>query len=424
MIYNIAICACIALIIFGVAFFTSSETAYLSLPKLKVRNMLSEKKPHAKTVARLKENMDRLLTVVLIGTNLLNSLATALATAFAISAFGSRGATYAPLAMSLFCTVFGQIIPKTAAGLYPERFASFSALPLLTLETLFYPVVRLFESLSRALVKIVEKIMKPTGALLTEEELKTLIDVGANEGTIEKDESYLLNKIIKFNNLSASDIMKHRSFVRMISEDADYEQVIHEFMTSGFATLTVYKGSRENVTGILNYRTVLFDADLEDLGQGYAGRKKEPVLFVPGTFSVLEVLNKFRRDENKFAVVLNEQGETSGIITMEDITRVVFGRMTDENSSDHTAPEDKIKLISVNTFIVPGDMKIDDLNEVLDLHLESEEMNTIGGWLLEQLGYLPSAGTVLIKDKNLFTAEDVAMRRIVSVKIKIQGSRG
>ena len=219
--------------------------------------------------------------------------------------------------------------------------------------------------------------------------------------------------------------MKHRSVVRMISQDADYNQVINEFMTSGFATLTVYQGSRENVTGIINYKAVLLDSDSDntDTGPGYAGRKMTSVMYVPGTFSVLEVLNKFRRDENKFAVVLNEQGQTSGIITMEDITRVVFGRMTDENSLDNTAPEDKIKLLSSNTFIVPGEMKIEDLNEVLDLHLESEEMNTIGGWLLEELGYLPSAGTVFVKDKNVFTAEDVAMRRIVSVKIQINVGR-
>ncbi|MCR4579922.1 MAG: hemolysin family protein [Treponema sp.] len=423
MIYNLSVCLCIVIIVAGVAFFTSSETAYLSLPRLKVRNMLQEKRRHAPTVAKLKGNMDRLLTVVLIGTNLLNSLATAIATAFAIEVFGGKGATYAPLVMALFCTVFGQIIPKTAAALYPEKVSCFTALPLLAMERIFFPIVWIFEKLSRGVVFIVEKILKPAGAILTEEELRTLIDLGSNEGTIEKDESYLLNKIIKFNNLSASDIMKHRNFVSMISEDADYQAVTAEFMKSGFATITVYSGSRENITGILNYKTILFDSEEEDLGPGYAKRKMTSVIYVPGTFSVLEVLNKFRRDEHKFAVVLNEQGQTSGIITMEDITRVVFGRMTDENSLNNSAPEDQIKLVSVNTFIVPGEMKIDDLNEMLDLHLESDEMNTVGGWLLEQLGALPSAGTVFVKDKNIFTAEDVAMRRILSVKIKMNAKR-
>ena len=131
-----------------------------------------------------------------------------------------------------------------------------------------------------------------------------------------------------------------------------------------------------------------------------------------------DILQQFRTSEHKFAVVLDEQGQTDGIITMEDILKVVFGHMTDENTSDNTAPEDKVELISLNTFIVPGDMKIDDANEILGLALESDEMNTVGGWLLEQFGYLPSSGTVLIKDRNLFTAEDVSGRRIVSVRVK------
>jgi putative hemolysin len=134
--------------------------------------------------------------------------------------------------------------------------------------------------------------------------------------------------------------------------------------------------------------------------------------------SVLDILQQFRTSEHKFAVVLDEQGQTDGIITMEDILKVVFGHMSDENTYDNTAPEDKVELVSLNTFIVPGDMKIDDANEILGLHLESEDMNTVGGWLLEQIGYLPSAGMVFIKDKNLFTAEDVSGRRIVSVRVK------
>ena len=145
----------------------------------------------------------------------------------------------------------------------------------------------------------------------------------------------------------------------------------------------------------------------------------DDVLFVPGTFSALELLQKLREDENKFAVVLNEQGQTAGIVTIEDIIRVVFGRMTDENSYDNIPPEDKIKLVSANTFIVPGDLKLEEINSILHLNLESEEMNTFGGWVLEQFGYLPSVGMVLVKNKVLYTVEEINQRRITSVRIKI-----
>lgn len=405
-------------LILCVGFFTSSETAYLSLPRLKLRSMVEQGRRNAKKVASLKANMDRLLTTVLIGTNFLNSLASAIATAFAIELLGSRGVAIAPFVTAFFITTFAQIVPKTAAGLHSDKFTCFSAIPLLVLEKLFFPIVWLFETLSHGVVVLVEKILKPAGAIVTEEELKTLIDVGSHEGTIEKDESRLLNKIIKFNDLSVNDVMKHRSQVSMINQDAAYDEVINQFLTSGFSTLTVYNGHRENVVGVLNYKKVLFCSEGIDKSEGFAGRNMSEVLFIPGTMSVLDILQQFRTSEHKFAVVLDEQGQTDGIITMEDILKVVFGHMSDENTYDNTAPEDKVELVSINTFIVPGDMKIDDANEILGLTLESDEMNTVGGWLLEQFGYLPSSGTVLIKDRNLFTAEDVSGRRIVSVRVK------
>lgn len=418
MTHLILTCAELVVLILCVGFFTSSETAYLSLPRLKLRSMVEQGRRNAKKVAALKANMDRLLTTVLIGTNFLNSLASAIATALAIELLGSKGTAIAPFITAFFITTFAQIVPKTAAGLHPDKFTCNAALPLMILEKLFFPIVWLFEKLSHGAVVLVEKIMKPAGAIVTEEELKTLIDVGSHEGTIEKDESRLLNKIIKFNDLLVNDVMKHRSQVSMIKKEADYEEVINQFLTSGFSTLTVYSGNRENVVGVLNYKKILFSSEDTDHSAGFAGRQMNDVLFIPGTMSVLDILQQFRNSEHKFAVVLDEQGQTDGIITMEDILKVVFGHMSDENAYDNTAPEDKVELISLNTFIVPGDMKIDDANEILGLTLESEEMNTVGGWLLEQFGYLPTSGTVLIKDKNLFTAEDVSGRRIVSVRVK------
>ena len=229
----------------------------------------------------------------------------------------------------------------------------------------------------------------------------------------------MLNKIITFNDLSATDIMKHRSFVCMVNANATYDEVVKEFLDSGFSTLTVFKGEPENVVGIINYKKVLYGNEQLDGGEGYAGRIMDDVLFVPGTFSALELLQKLRDDENRFAVVLNEQGQTAGIVTIEDIIRVVFGRMTDENSYDNIPPEDKIQLVNSNTFIVPGDLKLDEVNSILHLNLESEEMNTFGGWVLEQIGYLPSAGMVLVKNKVLYTVEEVSQRRITSVRIRI-----
>ncbi len=416
---DIIMVAVILILILFAGFFTSSETAYISLTKVKLRRMQAEGKRGAKTVAKLKSNMPRLLTTVLIGTNFLNALISALATALVVKLWGGGGVGLPTLATAFVITTFGQIIPKTIAGRNPEKKCLSSAVTLFALEKIFFPVVFLFERLSHGAVWLVEKIIKPREHLITEEELKTLIDVGEKEGTIEKNESTMLNKIIKFNDLSATDIMKHRSLVRMVSADATYDEVVNEFLSSGFSTLTVYKDEPENVAGIIHYKQVLYGNEQVDPGEGYAGRIMEDVLFVPGSFSALELLQKLREEENKFAVVLNEQGQTAGIVTIEDIIRVVFGRMTDENSRDNIPAENKIQLISSNTFVVPGDLKLDEVNSILHLNLESEEMNTLGGWVLEQIGYLPSAGMVLVKERILFTVEEVSQRRITSVRIKI-----
>lgn len=407
------------ILILGVGFFTSSETAFLSLSKLKVRHMQEEGKKGANVVAKLKANTDRLLTTVLIGTNILNSLTSALATAMAISLLGKNSIDFVPFIVAFFITTFGQIIPKTAAGLHPEKFARMWAVPIRFLEILLFPIVWLFERLSHVVVKIVEKIIKPSGAIITEEELKTLIDLGEHEGTIEKNESYMLNKLIKFNDLEVNDVMLHRSRVSMISIEATRQEVVEEFLRSGFSTVTVYAEDKENVVGIINYKTILFATEDDDTTAGFAERNMTEVLYVPGTWSVLELLNKFRKTHNRFAVVLNEQGQTSGIITMEDIMRVVFGRMTDENTLDELQPEDKIQLISLNTFLVPGDMKLDEVNQILGTQLESENMTTLGGWLLEKIGYLPTPGSVFINNRSVYTAEEVKGRRINLVRIKL-----
>lgn len=409
----------ILLLILCVGFFSSSETAFLSLSKLKIRDMVEQKRPGALIVAKLWEKMDTFLTTVLIGTNFFGSLTAALSTALAVSVFGKEYVDIVPLIVAFLVTIFGQIIPKTVAGYFPEKISRLFAIPLRMLEIIFFPIIWIFEKLSLAIVKVAEKIIKPTGSIITEEELKTLIDIGQTEGTIKKDESLMLNKLIKFNDLTVSDIMKHRSRVCMINCEATQQEVIQAFLDSGFSTLTVYKENKENVVGILNYKKVLFQSEETDLSTGFAERVMAEVIFVPETFSVLDLLQKFRQIEHKFAIALDEQGQTAGIVTMEDIMKLVFGRMTDENNTLEVPPEDRIQLVNMNTFLIPGDLNLEDVNSILSFHLESDDMNTIGGWLLEKIGFLPSAGTVFVYNKTVFTIEEVQNRRITTIRVKL-----
>ncbi len=430
--YTKVACILIALILIirCIAFFSGSETAFLSISKIKMKRLVQEKRRNAKIAAELKNNIDELLTIVLIGTNFMNSLASALATALAVQVVGNSGVGVATLLITFFATTFGQIVPKTTAGIYTDDIVCRHSLSLLILEKIFFPIVKLFSALSKGASNFAYRFWKTNNELVTEEELKSLIDLGAKEGTLEDSERKMLYKIFEFSDLNVHDIMKHRSLIKAVPIQATKKQVVEMFINSGLSTIPVYEKTKESIVGIIHYKSVLLGSaetskhseKTSSFEEGYAARVMKGVLFVPETFSALELLYRFRKERTDFAVALNEQGCTAGIVTMDDIMRVVFGRMTDEDI-EHIPAESRIKFISSNEFVVPGDMKLSDLNSILKLNLESEDAVTLGGWLLEKLGELPSTEEVFVWNKILFVIEDQASRRIQSVKIKLNSSK-
>ena len=409
------------LIVKIIAFFAGSETAYLSITKIKMRQLINEKKKNAATAGHLKENIDELLTIILIGTNFMNTLASALATSLAVEISGSGGVGIATAVITFFITTFGQIVPKTKASIKTEKTVLKNAVPLLILEKVFYPIVWLFSLLSKGIASLAGKIWKFDNTLVTEEELITLFEVGTKEGTLEKDESLMLNKIFKFNDLNVHDLMKHRSLVQSVSQEASREEVVKKFNETGLKMLAVYKETSENIVGVIHYKSVLFTEKTFSPDSGYAGQIMKGVMFVPETFTALELLSAFKKQRTEIAVALDEQGSLSGVVTVDDLLRVVFGRVTDENVS--VSPESRIKLVNAGEFLVPGELQIDDVNDFFRLGLKSDEFMTLGGWLLEQFGYLPTSGEKIQYKNALFTVEEQAQRRIISVRIKFLGRK-
>jgi|WetSurMetagenome_2_1015567.scaffolds.fasta_scaffold123433_2 putative hemolysin len=418
MLWIISTCVLLLLLVAGIGFFASSETAFLSLPKIKLRQLVRNRKKHAKTAAYLRNDMDGLLTLVLVGTNFLNTFASALATILAMHIAGDNGIGIATAVITFFVTTFGQIIPKTYAVLYPAETACRFAPVLAILKKIFFPLVWIFSQISLLASYITGKFWKVDTDGVTEDELKILFAVGEKEGTLEKNETIMLNKVFKFSDLLIHDIMKHRSMIRAVPVSADENTVIASFISSGFSRLPVYELETETIIGLINYKTVLFNSGKYDDGKGFARRCMLPVLFVPETFTPLELLARFKQEHTDFAVVLDEQGCTAGIATMNDVMRVIFERMTDENPASDVSPESRIQFANSDEFLLPGDMAISDVNEIFRFNLESEEFNTIGGWLLEQFGYLPSVGEVYTYRDILFIVEDQAQRRILTVRLK------
>lgn len=404
-----------------VAFFSGSETAFLSISKIKMKRLVQEKRRNAKIASSLKENIDELLTIVLIGTNFMNSLASALATTLAIEIVGDSGVGIATLVITFFATTFGQIVPKTVAGFYPDDVACKNSVILLVLEKIFFPIVWLFSKISKGASALATKFFKNDSALVTEEELKALIEVGEKEGTLEAGEKQMLYKIFRFSDLTVHNIMKHRSLIKAVPLEANKLEIVDMFVQTGVNMIPVYKESKETIVGVIHYKSVLMCAT-NKAGKSYAETVMKGVLFVPETLTALELLSKFRKERTEFAVALNEQGETAGIVTMDDIMRVVFGRMTDEDIGRIPA-EARIKFVSANEFVVPGDITLDELNSIFKINLESEEYSTLGGWILERFGSLPSTGEITVWNGILFVVEDQAARRVQSVRIKFRENR-
>ena len=405
------------------AFFSSSETAILSLSKISLRQMVKENIPGAKKVVTLKNDMDRLLTTILIGNNFVNNLASSAATALAVSLFGQNGVGAATIVMTVVIILFGEILPKTIATYKSQSIACGASSPLAVLQKLMFPIVWLFARLTKAVGFILDKIWKNHDMpLVTEEELKTLFAVGSAEGTLEDSEKDMLYKIFEFTDLRVRDISRHRSFVQSVPSDASYEQAASVFSKTGYSRLPVYDtavkgdGTKDEYIGLLHYKTLLFfHGDTKE--KDFARRYMRPVLFVPESKPALSLLHVFRNEKANFAVVVDEYGSNRGIVTMDDILNAVMGHIIDEYTSE-IPPEQRIKILSATEFLVPGDLKINDVNGIFKLQCESEDFDTLGGWLMEQFGYLPSDGEKLRHGSCEFTVEDQSQRRIQMVRVK------
>lgn len=407
-----------AVLLYLGAFFASTETAYTALSRITIRQMQKDREKHANLIAHLKSKLDSVISTVLIGTNIVTVLCSSLATAYSMKHFGSKYVSLATAVVSVFVIIFTEIVPKTYAGVHTKKAAQTSAVPISIFQKIIFPVVWIFSCLTKLLDFIESRTGKTNHQLITDEEFKTLLDVGETEGTLEQNERQMLDRIFEFSDITVHSIMRHRSLVKYVNVTDSLDTVVRSFVESGYTRIPVYEDSPENIIGVLHYKAVLFADGAVTRSPGFVRSCMRPVMFVPETLSAVELLQHFKKERTSFAVALNEYSSMAGIVTMDDILREVFGRMTDENGAAELSPENRISVVGSNEFLVPGDMRLDDFNEVLNLKLESEDFDTLGGWLLECFDELPPIGAVYKTDSCIFIVEDQSARRIQSVRVK------
>jgi CBS domain containing-hemolysin-like protein len=363
------------------AFFSSSEVALISITKAKVRTLVNDRRPGALALAALKESPDHLLTTILIGNTIVNIAAAAIATALAISAFGSIGVGIATGIVVIVLLVFGEIGPKIYATRAPDTFALTIAPVILFLSRLLSPVIWVVERVSPTL-GAGKDTAEPA---VTEEELKEWIDVGKEEGTIEQEEQDMLYSVLEFGDTTAREVMTPRVDVVLMKDTTGLDEAVRIFNETGFSRIPVYHEQIDNITGVLNVKDV-FSA-MTSLRKDISIRDimYDPT-FVPETQKIDDLLKELQVRRVQIAIVIDEYSSFVGIVTVEDILEELVGDIMDEYDRE----EPGIQKIADDVYVVDAQTWVDDLNEQLGINLPmAESYETVGGLLIDRLGHIP-----------------------------------
>jgi putative hemolysin len=393
------------------AFFSSSEVALISITRAKVRTLLNDGRKGAESLSRLKEEPNRFLIAILIGNNIVNVAAAVIATAVTISIFGDVGLGIATLVVVILLLFIGEIGPKVYAARHTERLALSVSKSVLYFTRFLSPVIWGIEKMTGRL-GAPAAIGEPT---VTEEEIKEWIEVGKEEGTIEQEEREMLYSVLEFSDTIAREIMTQRVDVALIEDNQSLEKAMQVFNETGFSRLPVYHELVDNIIGILNIKDVFSTA--------FSGKGTIPIkdimydaFFVPETKKIDELLKELQVRKVQMAIVLDEYGGFTGIVTVEDILEELVGDILDE--FDREEPE--IQKIGDGIYLIDAKLWVEDLNDELDISLPvHESYETIGGLLIDRLGHIPHPGeSVHIPESHVsLVVMQMLSRRIVKIKL-------
>ncbi|MCD7746629.1 MAG: hemolysin family protein [Lachnospiraceae bacterium] len=365
------------------AFFSSAETALTTASRIRLQALADEGDKRALTVLKTIENRPRLLSTLLIGNNLVNNFLSALSASLAIKLAGDGSISVSTAIITILILIFGEITPKNIASTYPERMALLYCPIIRVLMKVLTPVIIVINAICRLLLKPFHIDLDGSMNTMTEQELRTFVDVSHQEGVIEKEEREMIYNVVDFGDSIVKDVMLPRSEVVMISDTDTYEEIKETFRQEKYSRLPVYHEDPAHVVGILNIKKFF----CYDSGEGFS---IEEAMYKPHfTYEfkkTSDLLLSMREDSASLSIVLDEYGETVGIVSLEDLIEEIVGDIRDEYDEDE---EDLIRKISEREYEIDGSVRLDDINDALGLSLESEVCDSIGGLVIEMLDDLP-----------------------------------
>lgn len=396
------------------AFFSSSETALTTVNQIRMRTLADNGDKRAARVLRVTGNPGKMLSAILIGNNIVNLSASSISTSLAIHLFGNTGAGIATGILTFLILIFGEVTPKTMATIKADSMSLTVAAPIGFLMKILTPIIFIINKLSLGLMFLLHVNIKDAQKKMTEEELRTIVDVSQENGVIEHEERDMIHNLFDFGDAEAKEIMVPRIDMTFVQADATYQEVLDIFRQDMFTRLPVYEDSTDNVIGIINMKDFLLQNDTPEFS--VRNLLREPY-FTYEHKNTADLFLEMRKSSISLAIVLDEYGVTAGLITLEDLLEEIVGEIRDEYDADE---EDDITRISDREFYVLGSANLNDVSEALSLHFTSDDYDTIGGYCLGLLDHLPEKNEIILTDNNILLRIDrMEKNRIERIYIRL-----
>ena len=396
------------------ALFSSSETALTTVNQIRMRTLADNGDKRAARVLHVTGNPGKMLSAILIGNNIVNLSASSISTSLAIHLFGNTGAGIATGILTFLILIFGEVTPKTMATIKADSMSLTVAAPIGLLMKILTPVIFIINKLSLGLMFLLHVNIKDAQKKMTEEELRTIVDVSQENGVIEHEERDMIHNLFDFGDAEAKEIMVPRIDMTFVQADATYQEVLDIFRQDMFTRLPVYEDSTDNVIGIINMKDFLLQNDTPEFS--VRNLLREPY-FTYEHKNTADLFLEMRKSSISLAIVLDEYGVTAGLITLEDLLEEIVGEIRDEYDADE---EDDITRISDREFYVLGSANLNDVSEALSLHFTSDDYDTIGGYCLGLLDHLPEKNEIILTDNNILLRIDrMEKNRIERIYIRL-----
>lgn len=405
---------CLFVLIFLSAFFSSAETALTCANRVRMRSLAEDGNKKALRVQSILEHYSKMLSTILIGNNLVNIGASSLATTLTIRLWGNTFVGLCTGILTFLVLIFGEIVPKTWANSHADKIAlSYSGI-IASLMTVLTPVIWIVDNIARTIIRLFHLEADPSESSITEDELRTYVDVSHEEGVIEPEEHVFINNVFDFSDSTAEEIMIPRIDMTAVSVAASYEEVMALFKKTMYTRIAVYEDAPDNMIGFIHMKDFFFVRDssrfkikkiLRDVHYTYERKKTS------------DLLMEMREKATSFAIVLDEYGSAVGMITMEDLLEEIVGEIRDEYDGDEA---ELIKKTGDNTYLIVAGMKLDDVNNALGLSLESEDYDSLGGMMIDRLERLPVNNESIVLENGItLQARGIYQNRIRKILLKL-----